>query len=148
MCDTRPFHSLIRSLRCREQTLFKSGRQHQVTRFGRHLSCAVTERVCLPAHRYPEPSAPRSKSGRGLSHWHAPLSKQPKAPLHTEPGPRRRASAGPHGAGWKNAPSTTRLFSTLWRKLITRNKLISRHSFRINCIFTEVSGSDGSSSFR
>lgn len=36
---------------------------------------------------------------------------------------------------------------TVCRKLITRNKLISRYSFRINCIYTEVTGSDGSSSW-
>lgn len=35
---------------------------------------------------------------------------------------------------------------TVCRKLITSNKLISRYCFRINCIFTEVTGSDGSSS--
>lgn len=35
---------------------------------------------------------------------------------------------------------------TVCRKLITTNKLISRYCLRINCIFTEVTGSDGSSS--
>lgn len=33
----------------------------------------------------------------------------------------------------------------LCRKLITSNKLISRCHFRVNCIFTELTGSDGSS---
>lgn len=33
---------------------------------------------------------------------------------------------------------------TVWQKLITSNKLISRYCFKINCILTEVTGSDGS----
>lgn len=51
----------------------------------------------------------------------------------------------PSGGGWEHSIGDEIVF-TVCRKLITRNKLISRYSFRINCIFTEVTASDGSSS--
>lgn len=103
MCHAMAFKFLIRSTRCTEQTFIIQIVEKNRSKFARDpvwasLSCTVTEPFCLSAYGHLELSAPRSKSGRGLSHWHAPLSKQPKAPLHTEPSP-KPSVLGPPGAG-------------------------------------------------
>lgn len=79
----------------------------------------------------------------GLRSYCVPPFWQLKAQLHIE----RRWSqvSSDHLVEGEKTISDEIVFTVCW-KLITRNKLISRYGLRINCIFTEVTGSDGSSS--
>lgn len=86
---------------------------------------------------------PEAKVNRGLRSFCAPRSWQLKAPLHIEL--RWSQVSSDSLVEGENTLSGEIVF-TVCRKLITSNKLISRYCFRINCIFTEVTGSDGSSS--
>lgn len=86
---------------------------------------------------------PEARVNRGLRSFCAPRSWQPKTTLHIELRWSQVSSDSP--VEGENTLSGEIVF-TVCRKLITSNKLISRYCFRINCIFTEVTGSDGSSS--
>lgn len=87
---------------------------------------------------------PEAKVNMGLRCFWAPQSWQLQDTLHIELQWSQVSSDSLVEAEKRNSLSGEIVF-TVCRKLITSNKLISRYCFGINCIFTEVTGSDGSS---